>query len=69
MKSLWLTFKKYFQLGFGITFALATIAFAVRIIEDPINVYSALFFGIIGFPLLIAGAVKLIEDRKQYSGE
>lgn len=65
MKSFLIVFKKSLPLGIGIVLALISIAFTVKItergrVED--NVIAAIFFGVIGFPMLIAGALKLIKE-------
>jgi hypothetical protein len=49
----------------GIVFALISIAFTVSIAdngEGKNQVIAALCFGLIGFPMVIAGAIKLSKD-------
>lgn len=63
------SFRKIFfrslPLGMGIVFALISIAFTVSIAdngEGKNQVIAALCFGLIGFPMVIAGAIKLSKD-------
>lgn len=64
MKTFLAYLKKSFTLGIGITFSLIAIAFTFKIIEDAVYVYATFFFGVIGFSMLIAGALKIINDNK-----
>jgi hypothetical protein len=68
MKSFLKLFAKALPLGLGIVMALLSFAFTVNVThsdsDQPIDVIAAIFFGIIGYPLLIAGALSLIRDKK-----
>ena len=65
MKSFLKLFIKSIPLGFGIALALISIAYIVSIIDSirrEEEIIAAIFFGIIGFPMAIAGAINLIKD-------
>ena len=65
MKSFLIIFKKSLPLGLGIVLALISIAFTVSIADEggnESNITSAIIFGVIGFPMSIAGALKLMKE-------
>jgi hypothetical protein len=64
MKSFLIVFKKSLPFGLGIVLALISIAFAVKIADGggSDDIIATIFFGVIGFPMLIAGVLKLIKD-------
>ena len=58
-------FLRSIPLGTGIVFALISIAFTVNIADNgggENQVIAAVCFGMIGFPMVIAGAIKLSKD-------
>ena len=67
MKSFLKLFAKALPLALGIVMALLSVAFTVNVTHDHSvdnDVIAAIFFGIIGYPLLIASALSLIRDKK-----
>jgi hypothetical protein len=64
MKSFLIVFKNSLPVGLGIVMALISIAFAVNITDGAgsDDIIATIFFGVIGFPMLIAGALKLTKD-------
>ena len=65
MKSFLKVFFKSLPLGLGIALALTSIAFSVSIADcggSEGTVIGAIFFGFLGFTMLIAGALKLTGD-------
>lgn len=65
MKSFFVFFRKSMPLGIGIVLALISIAFAVNIADNggsETSILGALFFGVLGFPMAISGAIKLGND-------
>jgi uncharacterized membrane protein len=58
-------FLKSIPFGLGIVLSLISIAFTVSIADSggsEETVTGAIFFGLLGFPMLIAGALKLTGD-------
>lgn len=65
MKSFLKLCAKALPLGLGIVMALPSVAFTVNTVTHyGADVIVAIFFGIIGYPSLIAGALSLIRDKK-----
>jgi|GEM_PF-1287515 len=68
MKIFFKFFGQALPLALGLVFSLLSVAFTVNVThgssgEDEI--IGALFFGIIGYPLLIAGALSLIKKNRE----
>ena len=64
MISFWKTLFLAVPLGFGIVLSLISIAFTCLIMGDSDLwevIIGAMFFGGIGYPLLIASAIKLTK--------
>ncbi len=68
MKTFWVNFKEYFFMGLGITFSLLSISLAARTTTirwyTADDIFAAVIFGIIGFPLVINGLVKIKDENK-----
>ena len=63
MKSYFKMLIKTIPLALGIIFALLSISYTVKIVggADEDTLFSAIFFGIFGYPLLITSALSLIN--------
>lgn len=67
MKSFWKIFLNGIPLALGITFSLIAITYVTKIAntryaEDEI--FLAIFFGLIGFPLILASSLRIIDKYK-----
>ncbi len=64
MKPFWKLFFHAIPLGLGVVLSLISIAYTTKVIsynnpDDEIG--AAIFFGIIGFPMVIASAIRFIK--------
>ena len=67
MQSFGKLFLKAIPLSVGIIFSLLSVAFTVIVADGSGgegSIIAVFFFGLIGYPLVIAGALSLIRDNK-----
>jgi len=65
MKSFWRLFYHAIPLGLGIVLSLISIAYATEAIDSLDRTMSAILFGIIGFPMVVASAVSFAKKFSQ----
>lgn len=62
MKIIFREFLKYLPFGFGIAFSLLCIIYSVKCFDSDDYIPAALFFGIVGVPLLVTAIRKTSQD-------
>jgi len=68
MGSFWKIFLNGIPLGLGITFSLIAITYVTKIVNARYpeeEIAGAIFFGLIGFPLILASSLRIIDKYKQ----
>ena len=67
MKSFWKLFFHAMPLGIGIVLSLISITYTTEVIsqsrpeETAAVIMAAIFFGIIGFPMVVASAISIAK--------
>lgn len=66
MKAYFKQLCKSLPLAIGVVMSLICIAFVVKMVDgDGEDIFAALFFGLIGFPLLITGLIRLPKRAEE----
>lgn len=66
MKSFWKIFLYAMPLGFGVVMSLISIAYTVKVVSNRSpddEIIAAIFFGIIGFPMIVASAIRFTQNK------
>lgn len=61
MKSFWKLFFHAIPFGLGIVLSLISIAYILEAVGNEDRIISAILFGIIGFPLVVASVISFAK--------